>query len=136
MNDSNIVRLLRLSVPGLTVKNAAALVYITTRHFDNWESCHVGIPKSKLELFILKIKDLHVENESVIIYDKDKAPISAFAKDAFVKVVWRADVAIVIFMSIIKSTRRPYLHQTIFEIENNKKVFDTIRTWKDSSPVW
>lgn len=124
---------------GLSIEQAANLVYATKRSWEYWESGERSMSPAVWELFLMKIsgsipRKYADEPRSVVVIlaDDGKQFIDVVADDNFVDLYAPQDSvnAVISSLAVEHLTGRPYIHKTTFNRSVNKHVLDTVSTWK------
>jgi transcriptional regulator with XRE-family HTH domain len=139
MSSQHALREARLALD-MTTTEAAALVHVSRRTFELWESGQRNIEPAKRELFFRKVTELGAQKENrelvVIFGDDGVQPLDVVASDTFAGLTDGTKNGYVIISSIAvnRSTGRPYVHRTQFMIEHNRHVLKKVASWSNVFP--
>lgn len=125
---------------GMTTTEAAGLVHVTRRTWEQWESGDRSMPLDKFELFIAKISgDWKMKSPSglILIWGENQQVIDSLVEDLFLDVSQcYENHAFVRSLAIDRLTKRPYIHQTKFKIHpENAQAYDRLVEWHALKPT-
>lgn len=123
---------------GLTIDQAAKLVYSTKRAWEYWESGERSMSHAIWELFLMKISNFvprkYTEQPRkivVILADDGIEFIDVVADDNFLSLenCEHSDRKIICSMAVDKSSGRPYVRRVEFLNSVNVHVLNAVKAW-------
>lgn len=136
--EPNLIFHARKSI-GLSIEQAANLVYSTKRSWEYWESGERSMSPAIWELFLMKISGTiprkyadEPRSVVVILADDGKQFIDVVADDNFVDLQESDESpnAVISSLAVEHISGRPYVHKTTFNRTVNQHVLEAVRKWK------
>lgn len=131
LTTGTLLRKLRVDL-GLNAEDVAGLVGVTPRMVSSWESGAQSMPRERLELLMMKLERKGAEGGIVTVLAPDHITVLDVVSErnfAGYK-QWGDGTAAIKSLGIDRSTGRPIMHTSSFEVDGNEHVIKFADKWQ------